>query len=277
MTQDLTPIMKLTRDLRAAAQTLSADEARFLVDAYYMMQENRIRADSQIRALTKSGEPHSVLGWLSDNADGLESGIKSALDRYSASHAIGVWARSQKGIGPVIASGLMAHIDINKAPTAGHIWNFAGLNPGVEWKKGEKRPWNAALKTLCWKIGESFVKVSGDDEAFYGVLYRERKQLEQGRNERGEFAEAAKAALAKKRFGDDTKARKFYEEGKLPPAHVHARAKRWTVKIFLSHLHAVWHEIEFGKPAPVPYAIAHLGHAHLLKPPGWPIAEERAA
>lgn len=30
-------------------------------------------------------------------------------------------------------------------------------------------------------------------------------------------------------------------------------------------------------PAPQPYAIAHLGHAHLLKPPGWPMADAEAA
>ena len=277
MTEELQPITKLTRDLRAAAQTLSPDEARYLVDAYYMMQENRIRSDAQIRALTESGEPHSVIDWLSANSTGIENGIKSALDRYSASHVVGQWARSQKGIGPVIAAGLLAHIDIHKAPTVGHIWNFAGLNPGVTWGKGEKRPWNAALKVLTWKMGESFVKVSGDDGAYYGALYKQRKLEEQARNDRGELAEQAAGVLEKKRIGKDTDAFKAYSVGRLPPAHIHARAKRWAVKIFLSHLHAVWHEVEFNRPAPEPYAIAHLGHAHLMKPPGWPMAEAAAA
>jgi hypothetical protein len=36
-------VSKLDKDLRSAAETLSRDEARFLVDAYYMLQENRIR------------------------------------------------------------------------------------------------------------------------------------------------------------------------------------------------------------------------------------------
>jgi len=40
-----------------------------------------------------------------------------------------------------------------------------------------------------------------------------------------------------------------------------------VVKLFLSHLHAVWYENETGKKAPVPYAIAHLNHAHLIEPP----------
>jgi len=274
---DLSNVQRLTRDLRTAAQTLSPDEARHLVDAYYTWQENRIRADAQIRALTESGEPHSVIAWLATNAEALENGIKSALDRYSASHVVGRWARSQKGIGPVIAAGLLAHIDIRKAPTVGHIWNFAGLNPGVQWGKGEKRPWNAALKVLTWKMGESFVKVSGDEGAYYGAAYKQRKLEEQARNDRGELAAQAAAVLEAKRIGKETDAYKAYSVGRLPPAHVHARAKRWVVKLFLSHLHSVWHEVEFGRPAPQPYAIAHLGHAHLLTPPGWPMADAEAA
>ena len=100
----------------------------------------------------------NVLRWLEGNAETLENSIKSALDKYSASHAVGAWARSVVGVGPVICAGLLAHIDITKAPTAGHIWNYAGLNPSVSWEKGQKRPWNAALKTLCWKLGEEAVR-----------------------------------------------------------------------------------------------------------------------
>ena len=42
-----TNIFRLTRDLKNAARTLSDAEARFLVDAYYMMQRDRIRASNQ--------------------------------------------------------------------------------------------------------------------------------------------------------------------------------------------------------------------------------------
>jgi hypothetical protein len=44
-----------------------------------------------------------------------------------------VTCNSIKGIGPVIAAGLLANIDITKAPTAGHIWRFAGLDPSSKW------------------------------------------------------------------------------------------------------------------------------------------------
>jgi hypothetical protein len=304
---DMESISRLSRDLRSASTTLSADEARFLVDAYYQMQDNRIRSNHQVRTLTESGEPHSVLVWLAANAEVLEKQIAGALDRYSAHHPVGAWARSQVGVGPVICAGLLAHFDIHRAPVAGHFWNFAGLNPEIVWEKGKKRPFNAALKTLCWKLGESFVKVSGKDDAFYGRVYRERKDLETARNLRGEFAEQAAAALSKKAIGKTTDAYAWYSgrltreqaeqllednaagkankvggepysgQAMLPPAHIHARAKRAAVKLFLSHLHEVWHEIEIGTKPPRPYAIVHLGHAHQIAPPGWPMVTEAAA
>jgi len=258
----LDPVNKLTKDLKEATTTLSSQEVRYLVDSYYQMQENRKRSQNQVRALTDSAEPHEVLNWLAENNRILENQIKRALDAYSASQSIGQWAREVVGIGPVIAAGLIAHIDIKKAPTVGHIWRFAGLDPTQKWEKKQKRPWNASLKTLCWKIGESFVKVSGKDEAVYGKIYIERKEFEMKKNEAGDYAEQAKAKLEKFKIGKDTDAYKHYIEGRLPPAHIQARVKRYAVKLFLSHLHETWYIMETGEKPPLPYPIAILGHAH---------------
>jgi hypothetical protein len=260
-------IRKLTKDEKAAAKIIHRNEARFLVDAYYAMQDNRIRADGQVRSMSKDGDPHAVLKWLADMNRTLEDQVKVALDTYSTSSRPGEWLRAQKGIGPVIAAGLLAHLDITKAQTAGAFWSFAGLDPRAEWKTGEKRPWNASLKTLCWKLGESFVKVSGADDAFYGRIYKERKTLEITNNEAGLYAEQAKAKLDKFKIGKDTDAYAAYIQGKLPPAHLHARAKRYAVKLLLAHLHEVMFKDHYGTEPPLPYAIAHLNHAHKIEPP----------
>jgi len=264
----LEPIERLSRDLKNASTTLSATEARYLVDQYYTMQEDRKRAYSQERSLDEIGEPTAVIGWLAEQAASLERQIARALDAYSASKPIGAWARSIDGVGPIIAAGLMAHINIEKAPTAGHIWAFAGLDPTKTWEKGERRPWNAGLKTLCWKIGESFVKVSNKETAFYGRIYRERKELEVQRNEALAFAEQAETKLKKFKIGQTTDAYKSYSIGKLPPAHIHARARRYAVKLFLAHYHEVSYKQHYGKEPPLPYPIAILGHAHKIDPPG---------
>ena len=211
--RELLPVLtKIRKDMRKAAGTLDAREARYLVDLYYQMQENRLRAAGQIRAIQKSEteEPHETLSWFLGQAEILEASIKMALGEFAESRAVGRWSLSICGIGPVIASGLIAHISMNiwrcatsvtnrcrpEAPcsaacrheptqTASRIWRYAGLDPSSTWEKGQKRPWNAALKVLCWKAGQSFVKVSNLEKDFYGKLYQQRKRLETERNEAG--------------------------------------------------------------------------------------------
>ncbi len=270
-------IAKLTKDLKDASRLLSAREARFLVDSYYAMQDDRIRAAHQGRTLAANGEPNNVLDWLLDQRTTLEKQVARALDAYSGASPVGQWMRSVVGIGPIIAAGLLANIDIKQAPTAGHIWRFAGLDPTSKWNKGEKRPWNASLKRLCFLVGESFVKVSSNEKDTYGKLYKERKEYETAKNDAGDYAEQAAAALKAKKFGDDTQAKKFYQDGKLPPGHLHMRAKRYAVKMFLSNMHEVWYWHEVNEAPPKPFAIAILGHAHYFPPPNWTAPTAAAA
>lgn len=260
----LESVSKLTKDLKEASLRLSQDEARFLVDYYYQIQKFRISGENQIRSMGE--EPHAVLDWLSSNTSTLERSIARALDAYSSASKVGQWSKSIYGIGPIISAGLLAHINIEKAPSVGHIWSFAGLDPRNKWEKGQKRPWNASLKTLCWKIGESFVKVSGKPESFYGQVYLRRKEEEIAKNEQLTFKEQADGILKTKKIGKDTDAYAAYSQGKLPPAHIHARAKRVAVKLFLSHWHYIAYEERFGKPPENPYAIAIMGHAHMIPP-----------
>lgn len=270
----LEPITRLSRDLRKAAATLTATEARYLVDAYYQMQRDRIRADHQKRTLAEAGEPNLVLDWLSANTSILEQNIKGALGKYSQAHPVGKWAESIIGIGPVISAGLLAHIDITKAPTVGHIWRFAGLDPTVVWKEKTKRPWNGALKRLCWIIGESFTKQSGHKDDFYGKLYLARKVQEESKNANLDFKDQAARALTEKNWKRDTQTKAAYEEGKLPQARIHLRAQRYAVKIFLSHHHHVMYRSHYGVNPPKPYVLDHLGHAHFIQIPNYPWPEE---
>ena len=124
---------------------------------------------------------------------------------------------------------------------------------------------------MCWKIGESFVKVSGKSDAFYGQNYRKMKAAEQSRNAAGKYAEAARRYLERVNI-KEPKTRALYESGKLSDGHIHARAQRRTVKLFLSHLHAVWYWQVHGRHAPLPYAITHLSHDGYIEVPNppWP-------
>jgi hypothetical protein len=256
-------VRKLTTDQRKAAAEMQENEARYLVDQYYQIQEFRKAAANQGRSQKDAGEPFVFHGWYTDQLVVLENSIKAALDKFSANHPLGAAVREVTGIGPVIAAGLIAHIDIDKAPTAGHIWSFAGLNPTAKWEKGQKRPWNADLKVLCYKIGESFVKVQNNPNDEYGHLFRAYKDELIKKNEEGAFKEAAEHKLATTKIGKDTEAYKWYSEGKLPPAHIHARARRWVVKLFLSDYHTAACRILKKQEPPVPYVLEHVpGHAH---------------
>lgn len=269
---ELDALNKLKRDIKNAGTTLSKEEARYLVDLYYQMQEYRKASDNQVRQLQKEDnkEPHETLAFFANNFRTLERNIKSVLQVYAESKPIGQWMLSICGIGPVISAGLMANIDITKVQTAGQIQAFAGLDPTREWNKGEKRPYNARLKTLCWKIGQCFIKVQNNEEDVYGKIFAIRKAYEIERNEKGELADQAKAKLEKYNIGKNTDAYKWYSQGKLPPAHINQRASRYAVKIFLSHLFSVWYEMEHKEKPPKPYAIAILNHAHEIPIPNWP-------
>jgi len=310
----------LTKDLKKLAGEMTRDQARIMVQAYYQMQKDRMRYASRVRAFKAEGQSTEVFDYMLSQSSRLETVVSTMLTQFAKNHPVSDWLLAQKGIGPIFTAGLLSMLDITKSPTAGHFWSYAGLDPDVVWEKGQKRPWNADLKKLCWLIGESFMKVSSREGAQYGQLYLERKAYEWDKNLNGEYAAYADHMLETRNFSNDTDARKWYtglysgitrtgvktkpaedheleehtdealdEErigqikgvevfdkkgnhlGKpgikmLPPAHIHERAKRYAVKIFLSHLHKVMYEERYKTPTPAPYAIAILGHAHFIEP-----------
>ena len=357
----LDPIQKLHRDIKKAAIDLSENEVRYLVDYYYIAQEDRKRSFNQEKSLEKGDEPHDVISWLAKQSKSLEDTIKAALGVWAAGRPAGAWAQSICGIGPVISAGLLAHIDIDQAPTVGHIWSFAGLDPSRTWvgrekfeniaknhdgdlnkildtvaaesgisraklegmvlndnkkitlknlkAKATKRPFNAQLKSLvAFKLGECFVKVQNNDKDIYGAVFAQKKAVEIERNDAGLFVGQAADKLKKYKIKKDTDAYAWYsgsltpenaatlrlmenkKEGDarklagepgsglamLPPAHIHARARRYVVKLFLAHFHeALWRE-KYGNAdkLPMPYIFTDqakklgLGdHTHLFKFP----------
>jgi hypothetical protein len=252
-----------SKDLKEIARNLPEHEVRWLVDNYYAIQRARVRTAQQIAAAKE--EPSAVFRALLDPVEAIEGRVKYALGLYVQNRLFGRWLLAQTGIGPVISAGLLAHIDwtVNKAAA---IYRFAGLDPTSEWKEGEKRPWNASLRVICWKAGESFVRFHGKESCLYGRLYCERKEFEARRNASGENAEKAADKLSAKRWQKGTAAYGSLTEGRLPEGQIHARAKRWAVKIFLAHAHEVGYFIAKGYLPPDPYPFAILSHADRIEP-----------
>ena len=136
------------------------------------IQENRKAAGNQVRALAESEEPHGVIQWLFDQNDTVEKQIKRALDSWTDAIPAARWAKSIVGIGPVISAGLAAHIDVTRADHGRAHLAVRRPRPHRRVEEGREAPLERGLKTLCWKIGESFVKVSGHEDDFYGQAVR---------------------------------------------------------------------------------------------------------
>jgi hypothetical protein len=376
----LDQIQRLTKALRESAVGLAREEAGYLVDVYYRFQQHRIAMNNQVSSLTLRGRPDvPVLTHFYNQTHTLEKQLVNTLGTWAASRAEGEWAQEQLGIGPVLSAALSAYIDIEKAPVAGNIHRFAGLDSSIKWigakasrelvsaalaaepndiralawlarstnralgdileklelsavsreeaqrtlselvgdpaavagwfesrpikvdnaillvcdqagldpkavyeeiygpdfevghepliKLLAKRPYSAQLKVICWKIGDSFCKVSGREGAYYGKVYKEAKAREVDLNEQRAFADQAAESLATRRIQDKA-LRRTYEDGRLPAGRIELRARRRAVKLFLSHWHTVAYWDRYDKAPPLPYAIQHLGHAHYIPVPG---------
>jgi hypothetical protein len=193
-------LTRLTRDLLHAEGLPSRDEVRFLVDTYYSMQTYRISSNNRAKAMKKLEKPHAWVQYFRDQQFALESDVKKVLDRYSKEEptGMGLWARSNVGIGPVIAAGLAAWVDVSIQAAVSNLWSFAGLNPDMVWEKGQKRPFAVGLKVLSWKIGASIVFTCNKKDSWYGPIYKKRKQQEIAINDRGDNAVLAAKILKEK-------------------------------------------------------------------------------
>jgi len=287
----------LQKDLKKAATMLTLNEARFLVDLYYTIQKYRIRTNNQLRGGKKAeafeseaaeaednesfalpagedGKPNALIAFFGRNYETTEHDIKVVLEKYAKSKPICRWMMSITGIGPIIAAGLYAHIDIKKANSAGAICKFAGVAPGFDkLVKGQKSPFNKSLKTLVWKIGESFLKQSGRESDVYGHILLARREYETAKNENGEYADEAAADLKGKNI-KSAELKKSLEAGKLTAGHILQRSKRYAAKMFLSHLFIAWKTLDTGEKPAAPYPLAILGHKDEILVPNWEIIED---
>lgn len=129
-----------------------------------------------------------------------------------------------------------------------------------------KPPYNRKLKVLMWKIGESFVKVSNKPNSLYGALYKERKAYEIENNKKLLYKDQCAKALRFNSYNKNTVTYQSYVNGMLPDKQINERAKRWTVKIFLSHLFEAMYIDKYGMMPQTPYPISRLGHVDYIEP-----------
>lgn len=169
------------------------------------------------------------------------------------------WITSIKGLGAgPLAAQLLAQIDdIGSFDTVSKLWRFCGYavigGRAEKNTEGEKSHYNAKLKSICYLIAEQFIRQQTPvyTDIYYSEKARQRAMypVPMCRICGVPWTECQSKKTHKQTFND---------------AHIHNRAWRKMVKIFLQNLWLVWRQAE-GLPVSEPFA-ARLGHTHFVTP-----------
>jgi hypothetical protein len=256
-TTPLSPIRSPAADEIAAADADLRLHLRWLADTYERVQAIRIECGERIRAIAqgrtagtsavdepadallsriRTGDddgPIAVLGrtyrthWIEERT--LRAAMSAALD----CHPAWPWLRQVSGMGPTLATKLLARLDLRRAATPSSFWSYCGLAtvpaPGdaavriapPRVRRGERPGFDRAARRVCFQIGIALLRARGSYAAYY---HRERVSIEN--SPRG------------------------WNRG-----HVHMAALRKTEKLLLAHLWCEW-TAALGAPQRQPYVFA---------------------
>lgn len=226
-------------DNTVAKLVVSPENLGVLEHTRQRIQRHRIQMTNRISAVEdgRSSVDTAIIEHLSERFQTLEDEITQLATEAVRDHEMWPWLKAVKGIGPTLAGALVSHIDIARPNSVSGLWRYAGQgvnnSTGLRDRptKGEKLPYNAELKRLCYVIASAFMRSNSP----YRIEYDEK--------------------------------RAYYEEFRTDwtKAHIDAAAKRSMIKLFLEHLFTLW-RYEKNLPILPPYAIGQLKHFH-VKPP----------
>lgn len=230
------------------------EELKIKTETYYAIQKSRIQAQLRIKAFVRDGrlsDDHSeaLMFWLDDSLKRLEVIIKK--DVATLLKDVPIWTEFMeaiKGIGPCLAGSLVAGmVDIGRFNHISALWHYCGMHvvdgEAPRRKRGSKITWNPFLRMTLFKLTDSFIKQNAE-KSLYRRLYDEKKAYYQKK-----FPEPVK---------DGKKTR--YTKG-----HIHNMAKRYSGKIFLSHLWVAWRKLE-GLTVTEPWILEQGGHVDKIEP-----------
>ncbi len=232
---------------------MESEAVRALVEVYYDVQKTRIAAEHRIRKAGEHGLSEAsvevLMDWVNERMGKQETELKAmVLKRIKEEPLWKQWLEGVKGVGPCIAGGLMAWIgDCSRFDTVSKLWAYCGMHvvdgEAPRRKRGEKANWNGTLRTLCWKAGQSFVRVG---QGYRDLYLQEKVRL------RGLHPEAV--AFDPPRKKKDGSPLLKYTDG-----HIDAMARRHTAKMFLAHYWQRARE-QAGLPTRELYVVEKLGH-----------------
>lgn len=216
---------------------------RAFIEVFYDSQDLRIRSFNRLRQIG------DIQGVEPEHLKLLEKQIRDYIATEIKDYPIVKnFLRGIRGIGPILAGGLVSFFDVYKADHASSFWSYAGLSvedgKAVKRRRGEKTKFNPMAKVLMWKIGDSFIK---HRTPFYRDIYDQAKIQEN--------IKLGNCLANPENCPNYQDCVKRLKKATKPPCkmHIHLRAMRKMVKRFLSDYWAAWRATE-GLSVSKPYS-----------------------
>lgn len=160
--------------------------------------------------------------------DTMKTDIEKIVRKTTKQHPMwGAFFSKIKGVGELYAGFVLGKIPARKFPYPSKMYKFVGLSPPSVY--GGKKTYNRGIKRILYIIGMNFLKQKNKYSTFYYKWYMEEM-------EKLEHPE---------KFNNPPKNR----------MHVHLRAMRKMLKMFLGHYYEVYFRTILGIEAPKPYFV----------------------
>lgn len=260
-----------------------------LVETYLDIQKNRVAIGNRISARERRGldVPFGLVRSyeaLRREEELLARDIKEHMKELEVP-IYDLWLKNIRGVAELLSAQLLAKIkDIGRFKHVSNLYSYSGygvFNGVIQSpKKKSKTNYRRDLKTILHKIGDNILM--GKDP-YYRAYYEYFKKKEEKKNKprkvpltedvMGEYLardipelDLKAGTIIKKRVYRMLKRAGYKEvEIVLSKGHIHMRAKRKMIKLFLAHLYEVWRRLE-GLPVDVPYSIARNYDAYIPPP-----------
>lgn len=251
----------------------SIERGKSMMDAQF--EREMMQLVGPLKKDRKTGE------WEQSGMDGLiNHACKLMISEGEKAGPVWTWLTSIKGLkAGSMAAQLIAQIDdISKSHTVSALWRFSGfavVNGQAEHnQKGVKSPFNRKLKGVCYNIADQFIRQQ--TPVYIDIYYAEKERQYKLHPEPlcRECKIPAVSKMGKDKDGKSVKKWRCPDDGNhavsYTPAHLHNRAWRKMIKIFLQHLYIVWKHSE-GLPISKPYIHDVGGHTHYVPPPNFDV------
>ena len=232
------------------------NELRQLVEAKGNYQEMRKATWNQMLALNRLGFDNTEeRKTISKMIKSEETKVVNAYSKIVKKMPVWTkWLENIHGIGPDAAGQIVGILgDISRFERISNLWSYCGYglhNGDVQGlKKGQEHNYNHRFRSTLFAIAvNGFIMHKKDSK--YGQLYEEFKRVD--REKHPEKVDSGKKS----------------KEGKViynyTDMHIHMRAIRKMMKVFLKDLWIVWRTLE-NLPVSDPYEVEFLNHdAHSI-------------